>query len=122
MPLSRDQLKLPVLPQEEVPVAAWGDTVIVRGMVLSQKLAVDAGMTMERAPLAGESDVDARLRAGSVQLPRVLHQCVVDPSGVPLMSLAEWDIFGATHQGDAFTLFGVAMRLSGQTADDVEKN
>lgn len=122
MPLDRSQLNLPSMPQEEVPVEGLGGDVIVRGMLLSERIANTNVRKAESTPRAGEAEQDAHARAGAGAVPRVLSMCVVDVAGKSLMSAAEWDVFGATHSTDAFRLFNVAMRLSGQDTADVEKN
>lgn len=126
MALDRSQIeaagKLPTLLSEEVPVPSLGGSVIVRGMLLSERLANDGSNVAARKPLDGETQDQARVRAGSLVIPRVLEVCVVDGDGKRLFSLAEWDAFGSANRDEAYVLFNTAMRLSGQDMGDVEKN
>lgn len=122
MALQRSQIKLPVLPKEAVQVEALGGEVIVRGMLLSERLQNDRLNAEARKPVDGETEEQGRARAGGLIVPRVLHQCVVDPDGASLMTADEWDQFGALHRADVFRLFNVAMRLSGQDLEAAEKN
>ena len=124
MALDRSQIQLPELPKETVLVESLGGEVIVRGMLLSERLTNDGLRASERKPREGETDDAAHARAGAAVIFRVLHICVVDDSGNRLMTVQEWDQFGtaAAHQNDAFRLFNTAMRLSGQDLGDVEKN
>lgn len=122
MALNRSQISLPELPKEVVAVESLGGEVIVRGMLLSERLASDGVHASARKPQEGESEGDAHARAGAAIIFRTLHTCVVDDSGGRLMTVQEWDAFGTAHQTDAFRLFNVAMRLSGQDLGDVEKN
>lgn len=125
MALDRSQITLPVLPKEAVPVEELGGEVVVRGMLLSQRLANDTLNRTLRQPREGESEEQARARAGSVVIPRVLSQCVVDGSDAPLMTQEEWDVFGAAHDSAVYRLFNVAMRLSGHVTpaiEGIEKN
>jgi hypothetical protein len=122
MALDRSQIKVPTLPKEAVQVDGLGGEVVVRGLRLSERLQLDALNRLASAPREGEPEDEARVRAGSLALPRVLAACVVDGDGEPLMSAAEWDIFGAKHRTEAFVLFNTAMRLSGQDQAELEKN
>lgn len=122
MALNRSQIKLPELPNETVAVESLGGEVIVRGMLLSERLASDNVHTSTRKPKEGETEFDAHARAGAAVIFRTLHICVVDDAGNRLMTLDEWDKFGTANQHDAFRLFNTAMRLSGQDLGDVEKN
>jgi len=122
MALDRSQIKLPELPKETVAVESLGGEVIVRGMLLSERLASDNVHAASRNPREGETEDDAHARAGTAIVFRVLHTCVVDDSGKRLLSIEEWDAFGTAHQTDVFRLFNTAMRLSGQDLGDVEKN
>jgi hypothetical protein len=122
MALDRKNLKVPTLPQQVEPCDELGGDVIVRGMLLSERLENDALNQKAREPLEGETEDQARARAGSLVTPRLLHKCVVDDAGNPLMSVREWDVCGAAHSDTFFRLFHVALRLSGQDSKAAEKN
>jgi hypothetical protein len=122
MALDRNQIKLPVLPRETVQVDSLGGEVIVRGLLLSERMRNDRLNEFARQPLDGETEDDARARAGSLVVPRVLAQTVIDADGQPLMNATEWDQFGSVNRSDVFHLFNTAMRLSGQDQAAIEKN
>ncbi len=122
MGLDRNQIKRPVLPKEAVQVESLGGEVIVRGLLLSERLANDDFQARVRKAQDGESPEEAGTRTAGQLVPRILHQCVVDAEGAALMSAEEWDVFGGVSRTDAFLLFNTAMRLSGQDLRAVEKN
>lgn len=122
MPLDRSQITIPALPQQIEPCEPLGGDVILRGMLLSERLENDALNRQAREPLEGETEEQARARAGALVTPRLLHKCVVDERGQPLLSVHEWDVFGAGQPGELFRLFNIAMRLSGYDSKAEEKN
>ncbi len=122
MALDATTVKRKKLPRETVPVEDLGGDVIVRGLLLSERMRHDSLNTEAQKPLEGETEQQAKARAGAAVLPRTLHCCVVDEEGAPLMSAQEWDEFGGTNTAAAFLLFNTAMRLSGQNLEAVEKN
>jgi hypothetical protein len=104
MPLRRSEIARPLPPAEVVQVDALGGEVIVRGLLLSQRLE----MAMYDGPRMA-------------QVPHMLAICVVDADEQPVFTAAEWDAFGALHDADAMKLFAVAQRLSGFDRDEAEK-
>ncbi len=122
MALQRNQIESPVLPKEAVPVDALGGEVIVRAMLLSERLELSAINAAAAKPQAGETEVQARARAGSRLVADTLARCVLLADGEPMWSAAEWDAFGATEPGAVLHLFNVARRLSGQDEPELQKN
>lgn len=122
MPLTRETATVPKLSSEEVPMPSLGGDVIVREMLLDEKLLNTSMQTRERIPLEGEADEDAKTRAGGSMVARILSWCVVQPNGEPLLSQREWREFGGAHLGEALAAFNVALRLSGFDLREVEKN
>lgn len=106
--LKKSQITSPVLPKETVDVAELGGEVVVRGLLLSERLALYAN--------AGG---DGRVFA---QIPALLAQTVVDADGETVFDAAQWEAFGARHMDAALRLFGVAKRLSGLDAEAAAKN
>jgi len=98
--IQRADVRAPVLPKETVTVEALGGDVIVRGLLLAEKL--------ERNRLSGGHLV-AHTLAHAVEL----------GDGLPLYTAEEWAVFGAQNPAAALDLFKVAQRLSG---DDPEAN
>lgn len=122
MVLSRDTLRLPTLPKETVHCAALGGEVVVRGMQLSERLAVSGQRADLAKPRQGESQADAEARAGATLVPRVLAFTVLLDDGSPALDVAEWEALGATEPGACMALFDVAMRLSGHDQQANAKN
>ena len=111
MALDRASLKAPVLPKEAVSVASLGGEVIVRGLKLSERLALFANLGEEGA--APEQ--------AFVHVPRVLARVVILADGEPVFTEEQWEIHGASYPDDVFALFKVAQKLSGLDSDDAKK-
>ena len=122
MVLSRKQIKPPTLKQKVEPFPPLGGDVIVRGLLLSQRLESDSLNRHAREVREDETEEEARARAGAQVAPRVLQRCVVDEAGEPLLSALEWDVLGSSSPEDVLRLFNVAMGLSGQDSEEIEKN
>lgn len=108
MAINRNSLTLPALPSETVAVAALGGEVIVRGLRLSERLAIFADLREDGKSYA--------------HLARLLAPSVVGDDGQALLTEDEWETFGGQHFAEALELFAVARRLSGLDAEVVEKN
>jgi hypothetical protein len=122
MVLNRAQCTAPSLPEQIEPVAELGGDVIVRGLLLSERMHLDDINEKAKVPLEGETDEQARSRAGKLVVPRMLHACVVDDERMPIFTLDQWDVFGGTHRATVFRLFDIALRMSGRYTEDVAKN
>ncbi len=122
MAVARGQAKTPVLPKEVVPVDAIGGEVIVRGLLMSEQMAITAQIMQASAPRDGESEEAARIRARSERVAQTLARTVVLDDGKPLWSVAEWDVFGCREPAAALELFRVAQRLNGQDDEATAKN
>jgi len=123
--IKRGNVAEPTLPKETVEVEAIGGEVVVRGLLLTERMAIDARIDrVRRQVLADRKD------GKSVEMPTfgevagisLLAQCVLDGDGVPLWSEEQWQAFGARHKGQATKLMGVAYSLSGFDQDDTAKN
>lgn len=151
MTLTKEQLILPQLPQEVVPVEALGGDIIVRGILLTEHLyivqffapinaAIDKIEKEYSAALPGAdgdeaevlfdaSDLPATVREKydrlkqkqNQRLPMMLSYCVVDSNGERLATQRQWDEFSALHSAAAFELFAIANRLCGLSLPDDEK-
>lgn len=106
MALKKSDIQTPVLPKEAVPVDSLGGEVIVRGMLLKDRLALlsDSEMPVNEHPAS------------------LLAACVVDADGLPVFTQEEWEIYGAQHFDDALTLFNAVRRVSGLNTEVIEKN
>lgn len=122
MVLNRRQAKVPQLPQQIEPCEELGGDVVVRGLLLSKRMEIDEINDKAKVPLEGETDEEARTRAGKLVIPRTLHACVVDDEGEPVLSPEQWDVFGGAHRATTYRLFEVALRMCGRITEDVRKN
>lgn len=112
----------PSLPREAVPVAELGGDVIVRGMLLSERMALSA-MSADLADVKpGETPEQAQRRAGREIVFFTLSHCVVLADDAPLYTAAQWDAFGSQHPGAVLDLYKHARRLGGHDEDDNAKN
>lgn len=107
--LKKTDITRPVVPKETVPVPALGGDVVVRGLMLSERL----GLYASRAGRDGKALLD---------VPEILALCVLDGDGLPVFDVTEWDAFGIKNGEAALQLFNVARRLSGLDAEDAKKN
>jgi hypothetical protein len=105
MTLTRAQVVLPELPQEEAACPELGGSVIVRGATLSTWLRLQSTVKTDRSRWIGE----------------VLAVCVVDADGKALMSAEEWDRFAGVKLEAAMRLYSVAERMLATDLDNAEK-
>lgn len=94
----------PVLPKQVVDVPELGGEVIVRGLLLSDRVRI-----MNKA------------RDGGVMVTDLLACTVVDADGQPVYSAKEWEEFGASNFNRSLELFKVSRSLSGLDAEVNEK-
>lgn len=121
--VKRGAVSAPNLPKETVEVEAIGGDVVVRGLTLTEYLAIalrmeDLARQARARRSAAESDGAAPAPAVGVAdigpiMPVLLAIAVVDADGLPLWSEAEWQAFGGKHAAQAMALFNVAFRLAG---------
>jgi len=112
--ISRDKVAKDPRKREEKHVEALGGSVAIVEMSLTVRLTVEA-VSKQAAESGGPGAVYATA-------PHVLAGCVLDADGEPLMSVDEWQVFGSRHRNEAVDLCNVAMRLSGFSGEDAEKN
>jgi hypothetical protein len=133
MAIDRNQARAPVLPKEAVDVPEIGGEVIVRGLLLTERLA----MFVENLPatdvatdvVPATSDV-VPAKAGTqasgpdryIHIPRMLARTVLASDGDPLWTEAQWQEFGAVNFEASLRLFRVAQRLSGLDVEEARKN
>jgi len=115
--VNRGSVPAPTLPKETVTVEALGGEVVVCGMLLTQRLAIQARMRQLRAS-AVEGGADPTMTV----VPEVLALSVIDDEGHPVYTTQQWEVFGGQQQGQALGLFNAAMRLSGFDGKASEKN
>jgi hypothetical protein len=110
MVIDAETIAPPVLPKETVQVDEFGGEVVVRGLLLAERLQM-------LLKVDGSASVD-----GSERMGYMLHRCVRDVHDHPVMSLEGWEIWGAMHYETAIALWNRAMRLSGFNVEDERKN
>lgn len=110
------------LPTETVPAPALGGDVIVRGLTLTDRLAVAQTLAPAYAQQEGEADTDARARVGAASVAQYLARAVVLDDGQPLYTAPEWEHVGGKHIDTVMALYAVVKRLSGLDAEAVQKN
>lgn len=122
MPIDRNQVPAPEVPREEIEVPELGGSVTVRGLLLTERLRISSLRAADAAPRPGETDDEAKARADTASVPRLLALTVLASDGQPLWSEAQWQAFGAQHFATALGLFNAAMRLSGFDHEGDRKN
>lgn len=114
--LKRGDIAPPATPKETTPVPALGGDVVVRGLLLSERMAVQKQIVdLRRAAAVDNGTVHAIL-------PVMLALCVLDADGLPVFTQAQWQAFGGSHADQAVTLFNTAWRLSGFDTEEEAKN
>lgn len=105
--LKRGAVAAPTVPKETIEVPALGGEVIVRGLLLTERLASQNQMVALRKAQADHTgDLNAII-------PVLLALCVLDADSLPLWTQDQWQAFGARHPAQAVELFNAAWRLSG---------
>lgn len=123
--VNRANVADPALPRETVEVEALGGEVVVRGLLLTERLDLEARIVqLARARRAAQDAPGADASDPGVHaiLPQLLHMAVLDADGVQLWSEQQWQTFGGAHPGQAVALFNVAWRLAGFAQADNAKN
>ncbi len=120
--VKRNAVEAPTLRKETVEVPEIGGDVVVRAMLLGERLEIFAAQKRLAVPRDGESEEDAHERAGRQLIAPTLACTVLDAESKPLWTTAEWNVFGSQHAARALHLFRVVMRLSGGSVEDVRKN
>lgn len=108
MILKKPDIKPPVLPKETIDVPELGGEIILRGLLLSERLALFADV-----------------REGGERyshIARLLAVTAIDADGHQVYTVDEWEQFGAQYFDAALRLFDVARRISGLDAEAREKN
>jgi hypothetical protein len=96
--LKRSDVLVPMVPEEQVPVAELGGDVIVRGLLLSERLQLALEVS------SGTSHTKS--------VPVMLSMCVLDADRQPLMTIDQWEAFGVKYQTVCLDLWNKAQTLS----------
>jgi hypothetical protein len=120
--IERSQVKPPSLPRETVAVPALGGDVIVRGLLLSERMQLSGLNAQLSQAEPGESQEQARSRAGGHLVSFTLARAVELADGQPLYTAAEWDAVGAEHPDAVLDLFQRTRALGGQDVEAAAKN
>lgn len=116
--LTRNQIKTPALPKEAVPVPTMGGDVIVRGMLLSERMELSALGAALSEPMPGENAAQIAHRVGRQVVMLTLARAVVLEDGEPVYTADQWDAFGAEDPEAVLMLYRKARALSGHTDPD----
>lgn len=103
--LKKDNIPAPVLPKEVVEVAELGGDVVVRGLLLKDRLSL----------FKAADD-------GAAHVSKLLSATVIDADDQPVYSEQQWEEFGSKNFAAVLRLFDVARRLSGLQAEVATKN
>jgi len=114
--IKRGSIAAPTVPKETIEAPALGGEVVVRGLLLSERLALQHRLaSLRKTGAPDQADVQ-------IILPLLLSQCVLDADGLSVFSQDDWQAFGSRHADQAITLFAAAWRLSGFDLDETTKN
>lgn len=111
MAISRDTIARPSIRREAIEVTGLGE-VVIRQMHLSEMLAITARQyeaDPDAAPAADGFQIETGRFDEAVQ---ILSWCVVDADGRALMSVEEWQIWGAQNFAEACHLITRVQALS----------
>jgi len=103
--LLKSQIQSPILPSETCDVPELGGEIIVRGLLLRDRLAL---------AVSGSDNKFSNLSA-------MLACTVVDAESKAIFTQDQWEEFGSAHFEAALKLFGIAQKLSGMGSDGSEK-
>ena len=117
--IKRGEVPAPTLAKQTVDMPTLGGDVVVRGLLLTERLALVAGMA--HTPADDDATPASRTALYAV-MPTLLAQAVVDADGLPLWTADEWQVFGSAHEAKAIELFNTAWRLSGFAQAEQAKN
>lgn len=120
--IKKANVTAPTVPQEQIDVPELGGAVIVRGMLLSERMAFSTWRTKAATPAPGETKESAEERVGPQTFARMLSVAVVDADQQPVFDASQWERFGANHGARAMELFNAAFRLSGFDEEETAKN
>ena len=114
--IKRGDVAAPTVPKQTMAVEALGGEVVVRGLLLSERMAVQTKISdLSAASVADKTALHAIL-------PLLLALCVIDADGLALFDHDGWQAFGARHADQAVELFNTAWSLSGFNQADDAKN
>ena len=112
--VNRKSVASPTLPKETVSMPGLEGEVIVCGLRLTDRLGLQNRMAARR-----HSDDEADVYD---MVPELLSLAVIDAEAEPLFTREQWENYGSDHAAEVLTVFAVAMRLSGFSKEEDEKN
>src|SRR5574337_1282139 len=99
--IKKSDVQRPVVREEIVPVSGLGGDVLVRGLLLSQRL---------------ELSLRTSGQVTFEQMPQLLELCILDADGESIYTAAEWELYGAKNFADTMLLWDKSMELSGMVS------
>ena len=109
MAIKRSDIKTPVLPREAVQVDALGGEVVVRGMLLRDRLDFMAKAAADKAD-------------GIALTYELMALCVVADDEKPFYTAAEWEVFSSAESVAFFALLARVQSLNGFDGEAVKKS
>lgn len=110
MALKTSDIQIPDLPRRTVEVTEFGGEVIVQGLLMTDWLNLYKECVLE----------DGTVDRGFYAL-ALLHHCVVQDDGTPLLSVEEWNRLGRKHSA-VMRLAGICREVVGDDEEAVEGN
>lgn len=102
--INKSNIARPVPPKEVLDVPELGGEVIVRGLLLSERVRI-----LQAAATS------------SLSISELLACTVIDAENESVFNVEEWEAFGANHFTVALDLFNKAKHLSGLDAETNQK-
>lgn len=101
--MKKSQIKAPELPAKTVDVPELGGEVVVKGMLLKERIEYAREFAKEKPDDPDRFDHIAELLARSVR----------DEDGECIFTAAEWELFGASNYLAAMRIWSVAQDMCG---------
>lgn len=102
--LNKDNIPRPTPPKEVLDVPELGGEIIVRGLLLSERVRIFS-----------------TINTGSLGISDLLACTIIDAQNEPIFSIDEWEAFGSLHFVATLNLFKKAKELSGLDAEVNQK-
>lgn len=110
--MKKSQIKAPALPAKEIDVPELGGVVVVRGLLLKERIEYARMYAKDNPTDPDRFDHIAELLARTVR----------DEDGVFIFTVAEWETFGAAHYRAAIRIWSLAQDLCGFGGEEEKKS
>lgn len=110
--MKKSQIKAPALPAKTIDVPELGGAVVVRGMILSERIEYARRYAKEKPDDPDRWD----------HICELLSRTVRDEDDERIFTNAEWELFGSQHYRVAMRIWSVAQDLCGfGSSEEMEK-